>query len=222
MNKADLENIIKFSELHDKGILTDEEYNGQKKKILDSWSSSTDFTLEEELEKLSELHTRGILTDEEFSAQKKNVLNRNDEEKKESEFSSFTTSSSSNSNEKSNSNADDLYYIINNQHYFTLEDSRVLKNLIKDESKETIERIRLLNFRDSNTVFIVSIFAGWLGVDRFMLKGGVNIACGIAKLVLSLLCVGFIWWIIDFFFIKSLTSKSNMQLVQECLKFNKM
>jgi TM2 domain-containing membrane protein YozV len=47
---------------------------------------------------------------------------------------------------------------------------------------------------------LLSIFLGYLGVDRFYLN---KFSSGIAKLLLSFVGIGFIWWIIDIVLIGS-------------------
>ena len=49
--------------------------------------------------------------------------------------------------------------------------------------------------KDWLTTLLLSIFVGWLGVDRFYTG---HTGLGVAKLVLCLFClVGFVWWLID-------------------------
>ena len=60
------------------------------------------------------------------------------------------------------------------------------------------------------TTLIVSILAGGLGIDRFMIG---DTGMGIGKL---LTCGGFgIWTIIDWFMIQKATREKNMQKIQQ-------
>lgn len=78
MTEKQIAQMEKLAGLHKKGILTDEEFNAQKKRMLDASSGENGSVMSEEqitqLEKLADLHEKGILTDEEFNAQKKGIL----------------------------------------------------------------------------------------------------------------------------------------------------
>ncbi len=82
--------------------------------------------------------------------------------------------------------------------------------LIVDDSKWV--EISTLQFKDPTTSLIVSILAGQLGIDRFMIG---DTGLGIGKL---LTCGGFgIWAIIDWFMIQKATREKNMQKIQQFL-----
>jgi TM2 domain-containing membrane protein YozV len=67
-------------------------------------------------------------------------------------------------------------------------------------------------YKDPTTTLIVSILAGGLGIDRFMIG---DTGIGIGKL---LTCGGFgIWTIIDWFLIQGATREKNMQKIQQFL-----
>jgi TM2 domain-containing membrane protein YozV len=67
--------------------------------------------------------------------------------------------------------------------------------------------LQSLNYKNPQTLLIVSIFLGHFGVDRFMLG---ETGLGIAKL---LTCGGLgIWTIVDWFLIMGKTKESNYQL----------
>ena len=79
-----------------------------------------------------------------------------------------------------------------------------------DDSKWVM--ISTLQFKDPTTSLIVSILAGSLGIDRFMIG---DTGLGIGKL---LTCGGFgIWAIIDWFMIQGATREKNMQKIQAFL-----
>ena len=67
-------------------------------------------------------------------------------------------------------------------------------------------------FKDPTTTLIVSILAGSLGIDRFMIG---DTGLGVGKL---LTCGGFgIWTIIDWFMIQNATREKNMKKIQQFL-----
>ena len=79
-----------------------------------------------------------------------------------------------------------------------------------DESKWMV--IQTMQFKDPTTSLIVSILAGPLGIDRFIIG---DTGMGIGKL---LTCGGFgIWTIIDYFMIQGATREKNMAMLQQVL-----
>jgi TM2 domain-containing membrane protein YozV len=79
-----------------------------------------------------------------------------------------------------------------------------------DDSKWAM--ISTQQYKDPTTSLIVSILAGGLGIDRFMIG---DTGIGIGKL---LTCGGFgIWTIIDWFLIQGATREKNMQKIQQFL-----
>lgn len=72
--------------------------------------------------------------------------------------------------------------------------------------------ISTLQLKDPTTSLIVSILAGSLGIDRFIIG---DTGLGIGKL---LTCGGLgIWAIVDWFMIQQATREKNMQKLQEFL-----
>ncbi|HMS29922.1 MAG TPA: TM2 domain-containing protein [Saprospiraceae bacterium] len=79
-----------------------------------------------------------------------------------------------------------------------------------DDSKWAM--LSTAQFKDPTTTLIVSILAGTLGIDRFMIG---DTGLGIGKL---LTCGGIgIWAIIDWFQIQKATREKNMQKIQQLL-----
>lgn len=79
-----------------------------------------------------------------------------------------------------------------------------------DDSKWAI--ISTLQFKDPTTSLIVSLLAGSLGIDRFMIG---DTGLGVGKL---LTCGGLgIWTIIDWFMIKEATREKNLAKLQQIL-----
>jgi TM2 domain-containing membrane protein YozV len=67
-------------------------------------------------------------------------------------------------------------------------------------------------FKDPSMTLIISILAGSLGIDRFMIG---DTGLGVGKL---LTCGGFgIWAVIDWFQIQKATREKNMQKIQQFL-----
>jgi TM2 domain-containing membrane protein YozV len=69
-----------------------------------------------------------------------------------------------------------------------------------------------VQLKDPSTVLIISILAGSLGIDRFMLG---DTGVGVGKLIT---CGGFgIWTIIDWFQIQKATREKNLIKIQQFL-----
>ncbi len=82
--------------------------------------------------------------------------------------------------------------------------------LALDDSKWGL--IQTMQFKDPTTSIIVSILAGSLGIDRFMIG---DTGLGVGKL---LTCGGLgIWAIIDWFLIMPATREKNMAKLQQVL-----
>jgi len=72
--------------------------------------------------------------------------------------------------------------------------------------------ISTTQFKDPSTMLIVSVIAGSLGIDRFMIG---DTGLGIGKL---LTCGGLgVWTIIDWFMIQGATREKNMQKLKMLL-----
>lgn len=84
------------------------------------------------------------------------------------------------------------------------------KLLSLDDSKWGV--IQTQQFKDPTTSLIVSILAGSLGIDRFMIG---DTGLGIGKLIT---CGGFgIWTIIDWFLIMGATREKNLEKLQRSI-----
>lgn len=103
-------------------------------------------------------------------------------------------------------------FIMSNGKYF--EGHHVMqirdKLLSLDDSKWAV--IQTQQFKDPTTSLIVSILAGPLGIDRFMIG---DTGLGIGKLIT---CGGFgIWTIIDWFLIMGATREKNLEKLQRSI-----
>lgn len=103
-------------------------------------------------------------------------------------------------------------YIMSNAKFFEGHHINGIRErlLALDDSKWAM--ISSIQLKDPTTSLIVSILAGSLGIDRFMIG---DTGIGIGKL---LTCGGFgIWTLIDWFMIQGATREKNMQKLQQFL-----
>ncbi len=79
-----------------------------------------------------------------------------------------------------------------------------------DDSKYVY--LQSVEYKDPNTVLIISILLGTLGIDRFMLG---DAGMGVLKL---LTCGGlYIWWIIDMINVQETTREYNFKKLNDTL-----
>ena len=97
-------------------------------------------------------------------------------------------------------------FIMTNQKYFPPEKLIFLKEklLSVDESRSSL--LMAVELKDPTTILLVSIFLGYLGIDRFMLG---DTGLGVLKLLTGGLCG--ILWIVDLFLIQGKTRDLNIQ-----------
>jgi len=103
-------------------------------------------------------------------------------------------------------------FILNSAKYFeSYQINGIRERLIAlDDSKWAM--ISSVQLKDPTVSLIVSILAGSLGIDRFLIG---DIGLGIGKLIT---CGGLgIWAIIDWFLIMGATREKNMQKIQQLL-----
>lgn len=103
-------------------------------------------------------------------------------------------------------------FIMSNSKYFESHHLPQIREqlLALDDSKWVM--IQTLQFQDPTTILIVSLLAGGLGIDRFMIG---DTGLGIGKL---LTCGGFgIWAIVDWFIIMGATKDKNINKLQQVI-----
>lgn len=105
----------------------------------------------------------------------------------------------------------DMYLMSNAKFFQPSQLSYVRERLLAaDDSKWGY--IQSADLKDPTTMLIVSILAGGLGIDRFLIG---DTGLGVAKL---LTCGGLgIWTIIDWFLIMDLTRQKNIEKLQAYL-----
>nr|WP_046758773.1 TM2 domain-containing protein [Kordia jejudonensis] len=105
----------------------------------------------------------------------------------------------------------DMFIMTNSKFFEGHQINAIREKLIAmDDSKWAM--LSTIQFKDPTTTLIVSILAGSLGIDRFMIG---DTGLGVGKL---LTCGGFgIWAIIDWFMIQGATREKNMQKIRQFL-----
>lgn len=105
----------------------------------------------------------------------------------------------------------DMFIMANGKFFESHQVAQVRDKLISlDDSKWAV--LQTLQFKDPTTSLIISLFAGSLGIDRFIIG---DTGIGVGKL---LTCGGLgIWTIVDWFMIMGATREKNMQKLQQAL-----
>lgn len=101
---------------------------------------------------------------------------------------------------------------MSNAKYFKSQQLNYIRErmLAMDESKWGM--LQSVELKDPTTILIVSLLAGGLGIDRFIIG---DTGLGVAKL---LTCGGLgIWALVDLFLIMDATRDKNMEKVQQFL-----
>ncbi len=103
-------------------------------------------------------------------------------------------------------------FIMSNSKFFESHQIHFIREklLAMDDAKWPM--LSTIQFKDPTTSLIVSILAGSLGIDRFIIG---DTGLGIGKLIT---CGGLgIWAIIDWFLIQGATREKNMMKIQQFL-----
>lgn len=103
-------------------------------------------------------------------------------------------------------------FIMSNSKFFESHQVGLIRDrlITLDDSKWVL--VQSIQFKDPTISLIVSLLAGALGIDRFLIG---DVGLGVGKL---LTCGGLgIWTIIDWFLIMGATREKNMQKIQQVL-----
>lgn len=105
----------------------------------------------------------------------------------------------------------DMFIMSNSKFFESHQVGLIRDRLISlDDSKWVL--VQSIQFKDPTISLIVSLLAGALGIDRFLIG---DVGLGVGKL---LTCGGLgIWTIIDWFLIMGATREKNMQKIQQVL-----
>ena len=103
-------------------------------------------------------------------------------------------------------------FLMSNGKFFESHQMHMIREKLLSLDDAKWPMLSTTQFKDPTTTLIVSILAGNLGIDRFMIG---DTGLGVGKL---LTCGGFgIWAIIDWFMIQGATREKNMQKLQQFL-----
>ncbi|MBP3191340.1 TM2 domain-containing protein [Natronogracilivirga saccharolytica] len=105
-------------------------------------------------------------------------------------------------------------FIMSNNKFFEPHQISSIRQAMLNADESTFLRLQATNFKDPIISLVISLIAGPLGVDRFVIG---DVGLGIAKL---LTCGGFgIWTIVDYFLIMGRTREVNYEKIQEILHY---
>lgn len=104
-------------------------------------------------------------------------------------------------------------FLMSNAKYFPSEMMHQIKSALEKADPSRDSYIMMQSYRDPMIMLVVSLFAGGLGVDRFMLG---QTGLGILKLVT---CGGLgIWTIVDWFLVMGLTRDQNVDKLRSSIR----
>ena len=95
-------------------------------------------------------------------------------------------------------------YIMTNQKYFPAEKIPFLREKLLNMDESKFAMLSAINLKDPTIILIISLFLGYLGIDRFMVG---DIGLGILKLLTVGVCG--IFTIIDWFLIMNRAKEIN-------------
>lgn len=103
-------------------------------------------------------------------------------------------------------------FLLTNQKYLPDEKIMFLKEQLMKIDDERFTMLSATDFKDPTTMFMMSLFLGTLGIDRFMLE---DTAMGVVKLLTAGGC-GIIT-LVDLFSIQKRTKEANLKQIMNCL-----
>ena len=103
-------------------------------------------------------------------------------------------------------------FIMSNSKFFESHQMNMIRERLIAVDYSKWAMLSTIQFKDPTTSLIVSLLAGSLGIDRFLIGDS---GLGVGKL---LTCGGFgIWTIVDWFQIQKATKEKNLQKIQQFL-----
>jgi len=105
-------------------------------------------------------------------------------------------------------------FIMTNNKFFEASQIPSIQSALEKLDDSKWMQIQTIQFKDPTTSIIVSILAGTLGIDRFLIG---DTGLGVGKL---LTCGGLgVWAIVDYFLIMGATREKNMAKLQHVITF---
>lgn len=105
----------------------------------------------------------------------------------------------------------DMFLATNGKKFHPMQLQQI-QNMLSNIDEKKFQILLTTDFKDPQTMLIISILAGGLGIDRFMLD---ETGTGVAKLLTGGGCG--IWTIIDWFNIQDMTKDYNFNLLNQML-----
>lgn len=103
-------------------------------------------------------------------------------------------------------------FIMSNAKFFESHQMNAIRETLLSLDDSKWAQLSTLQFKDPGMVLVISILAGSLGIDRFMIG---DTGLGIGKL---LTCGGLgIWALIDWFLIMGATREKNIEKLQKVI-----
>lgn len=93
-----------------------------------------------------------------------------------------------------------------NAKYFPAEQVQYIRQRIEALPEAQVQLLYTLSFQDPTMMLVISLFVGYLGIDRFILG---HVGLGVGKLLTVGGCG--IWTIVDWFLIMDATRQANAQ-----------
>ena len=103
-------------------------------------------------------------------------------------------------------------YLMNYSKYVEGHQLKMLKEMLQNADDSRYMMLQSISLKDPTMMLIVSLLAGTLGIDRFLVG---DVGMGVAKL---LTCGGLgIWAIVDLFLIMGRTRERNFEMITMAL-----
>lgn len=100
-----------------------------------------------------------------------------------------------------------------NSEFFNMEDMPTIRNFLENLNEDSLEILKLIQFRDPRVFLAISFFGGALGIDRFLIG---DVGIGLLKLFFNIVTF-FIPQFVDLFLIQKRIRKKNFEKLMKFL-----
>lgn len=104
------------------------------------------------------------------------------------------------------------YYLMTNQKYLPAERIPFLRSRMLTMDESRFFMLSTVEFKDPTTILLISLFLGYLGIDRFMLG---DTGLGVLKLLTGGCCG--VMTIVDWFLVQNKAKEANFQKLMSLL-----